>query len=104
MYKSSVVHMDIIYTTRKLFILIALLSPLVSCQKCPTLAYNHTAQPAPLHKQHGYNHPPPPHPPYHKQHGYNHPPHHKQHGYNHPPPPHEQHGYQPHPPPHEYPE
>jgi hypothetical protein len=68
--------MNIIHTTKKLFIVTALLRPLVSCQKCPTLAYNHTAQPAPLHEQHDYNHPPLP--PDHKQH--NHPP---------PPQPHE---------------
>ena len=88
--------MDIIYTTRKLFILIALLSPLVSCQKCPTLAYNHTAQPAPPYEHYGQqpNHPLPP--PHHKQHDHNYPP---------PPPHHKQHSYQPHPPPpqpHEY--
>lgn len=46
--------MNIIYTIGKLFVLITLLSPLASCHKSSTSAYNHTAQPAPLHEQHGY--------------------------------------------------
>jgi len=105
--------MNIIYTIRKLFVLITLLSPLVSCHKSPTSAYN-VAQPAPLYEHYGQqpNHPLPP-PSHHQQHGYNHPhpphpPHHKQHGQqpNHSlPPHHKQHSYQPHPPPpqpHEY--